>query len=189
MTTISNSRPKGLRGACGLLCLISILLVRIAVNGFAAPPNPAGQHAPGESSAKSASTSADDTGHDATAKETRVPESLKASPVHTSHSPNSLTAHPQPVVNPRPRAGLGNSRNLEPIRSDKIGVMTRPAESSSAPGLRVAPVQTVSAARPLAPLHTTVPHRSPNPAVVSGSSNLHRGQTGAVSGSGMIRKR
>jgi hypothetical protein len=51
------------------------------------------------------------------------------------------------------------------------------------------PVQTSSVVRSATPGLNNVRHRSPNPAVVGGSSNLRSGKTGAINGTAMNRKR
>ena len=50
------------------------------------------------------------------------------------------------------------------------------------------PVRMSSVVRPTVPSLNNVRHRSPNPAVVGGSPNLHSSNTGAINGTRMNRK-
>ena len=53
---------------------------------------------------------------------------------------------------------------------------------------RTLPVQTSSVVRPATPSLNNLRHRSPNPAVVGGSPNLHSSNAGAINGARMNRK-
>ncbi len=195
MTTTSNSRPKALCRACGLLCLILTLVAGEAGNNFAALPGPRGQQAPTDSSAKPTSSLADGSGQGATNGGIMIPETGKAPAARVSRPPNSLSPHPenhaalfrkplvQPVVNTRPRPALRNARTPGPIRSDRIGVAGKSAAGSSQSLGGAQHVRVSSTARPLAAPANMVRHRSPNPAVVTGRVSSVGRNTGGIDGS------
>jgi hypothetical protein len=179
--------------AAWVLALLVITSVVLTPRSGSANPGP-----PETSPSNSANTSRVESSQDSTSNAKALTPGRAASG-EPGRVPHSLIAHPpkrampatvihrQPMVNNRPRASFENSRS--PIRSDRIGAMVRPGPISSQPGHVITPVRTVSAIRPVAPLHSNVPHRGPNPAVVNGSESVHRSGSGAISGSGMTRRR
>jgi hypothetical protein len=180
--------------AAWCLALLMIASAVLTLSSASANPGPPETSASGSantsrvesSQASTSNAKALTPGRAASGEPGRVPHSLIAHPPKRAMPARAI--HPQHMVNNVPRAGLGNSRNLEPIRSDKIGVIARPGPISSQSGHGFMPVRTVSTVRPVAPLHSSVLHRGHNPAVVNGSENTHRNGRGAVSGTGMVRK-
>jgi hypothetical protein len=100
----------------------------------------------------------------------------------------AATRSPQ-HANIRPRFRAGTEMNIPSARSDRVAIVGGPGTISNEPGRKAVPARRVGAIRPAAAFQNAVPHRSPNPAVVSGSANLHRRPSGTLSGTGMSRRR
>ncbi len=99
----------------------------------------------------------------------------------------TMANQPQRVPNSRQRSIPGNA--LHQPGSDKSGNAPR---SGLIPGGTVniaGASRTPSVGRPAASSLNNARHRSPNPAVVGGSPNVHSSNTGAIDGTRMNRKR
>jgi hypothetical protein len=94
---------------------------------------------------------------------------------------------PKPLPNNRQRSLPGNA--LPQPRSDKFGGAAKGGFIGNGNGNNTSPVRTSSAVRPPVPSLNQARHRSPNPAVVGGSPNLHSSHTAAINGTRMNRKR
>ncbi len=200
MTTNRWSMSNLSRAASALIVLTLGWAVLAPRAGIATPSSSTTQQASSEGSASVASRHWSDAGRatpviagkaTVEGKNPNVHETRGRVPVPTRapiHSGASKTNPTRALVNNRPRVVSGTARNAEPLRSGNLGNVERPRPVSIESWHAAEPQRMVSAVRPTAPLHNTVPHRSPNPAVVSGSANIHGGQTGAISGTGMVRR-
>jgi|SRR5208337_1732132 len=110
----------------------------------------------------------------------------------TNHPPSraSLTKvdRPKQLPNSRQRSLPGNGMNFHQPGSNKSAGA---AKSGFIPneGANIAlAVRTPSVVRPSVPSFNNGRHRGPNPAVVGGSPNSHRSNTGAINGTRMNRK-
>ena len=184
-------------------CLFFLTLTWAALRqgiGFAVPASPASQPTSTESSAHAASGHPGDAGHAAPADDGKHPVGRKASEpyrgrgrasdTHHAPSPASLTKanHPQQLANNRQRSLPGNALHHQLPGSNK---------SKGAGGGGLVPNEIVHNAlsarmsnvvRPGVPPLNNVHHRSPNPAVVTGSLNSDRRNNGAIDGTRMSRR-
>ena len=109
----------------------------------------------------------------------------------TNHPPShaSLTKanHPKPLPNSRQRSLPGNA-----LHRSGSNISAGPAKGGLIQGETVhnaLPVGMSSVARPTAPPLSNLHHRSPNPAVVGGSTSLRSGNAGVIDGTRLKRKR
>jgi hypothetical protein len=93
---------------------------------------------------------------------------------------------PKPPVNRRLRSLPGN--NSHQAVSNQSGVAVSGGLIEGETMHNGLPVPTSGVVRPAAPALNPVRHRSPNPPVVGGSSNLHCSNNGGISGTRMNRK-
>jgi hypothetical protein len=95
---------------------------------------------------------------------------------------------PKQLLNSRQRSLPGNAMNLRQPGSDKSGGAARGGFIPNETIHSALPVRTSSVVRPTPLSLNDVHHRSPNPAVVGGSSNLRSSNAGAINGTRMNRK-
>ena len=133
---------------------------------------------------------ADDGKHQPVAKpfdERRVPG--RASGTHQAPKPVSLTKAngPRQLPNNRQRPRPGNA--VRPASSIQAAGAVKGGLIPTQTGHNALPVQTSSVVRPATPSLNNLRHRTPNPAVVGGASNVRSSNVGTINGSGMSRKR
>jgi hypothetical protein len=108
----------------------------------------------------------------------------------TNHPPSrpSLTKanRPKPLANSRQRPMPGNV--LHQPGSNKSGGATSRGLIRNETLRNAVPVRTSSVAQTTVPPKNNVRHRSPNPAVVTGSVNSNRSNSGAIDGTRVSRK-
>jgi hypothetical protein len=92
---------------------------------------------------------------------------------------------PEQLPNNRQRSIAGNPPNVHKPGSNRSATTARSVFGAVNNAL---PVRTLNVVRPSAPSFNNVRHRSPNPAVVSGSTDFHSRNTGAINGTRMNRK-
>jgi hypothetical protein len=168
--------------------------------GFAFPPNPS---SPSESSASNANVAGGhpgDAGRATPAGGRRPSSAAKNSELHRSPAravatiplpkPASpvKTLHPVPPARGRQLSPHGNSLHSRPPGWDGPGNAARSGWAGNPAAHNPASVHRSSVGRSAAPSFSTVPHRNPNPAVVSGAANV-RGRNGAgINGTRMTHK-
>jgi hypothetical protein len=110
----------------------------------------------------------------------------------TNHPPSGASLikanHPKQLLNSRQRSTPGNAINLHQPGSDKSGGAAKGGLIQNETVHNALPVRTPSVIRPTVPSLNNVRHRSPNPAVVAGSVNSDRRNTGVIDGTRMNRK-
>jgi hypothetical protein len=111
-------------------------------------------------------------------------------PSNANHPPSRASVtkanlHKQ-LPNSRQRSISGNALHQQGTNKSVGG--TRSGFIRNETVNNVLAIRTPSAVRPTSPAFNNVRHRSPNPAVVGGSSNSHSSNSGVISGTRMIRK-
>jgi hypothetical protein len=120
--------------------------------------------------------------------EPRARGRVAGGPNHPANHPSLAWAgHPSRLPNGRPRPLPGNA--LSPPGSYQPTGLAKGGFIPTGTVRSAYPVRTSSAVRPSAPAFNNERHRGPNPAVVGGSVNLHRSNTGMINGTGMARRR
>jgi len=151
--------------------------------------NPASGH-PGDPDALHRDAApADDGRHQAGGKasDERRNYGRASNPNHPSGSANLIKANrPKQLPNGRQRSLSGNA--LHRPGPDKSGGAAKGGLIPNETVHSALPVRTSSVVRPTPLSLNDVHHRSPNPAVVGGSSNLRSSNAGAINGTRMNRK-
>jgi len=167
---------------------------------YAAPSSQASQQASPESATYTVSDHPHDAEHAAPADDGKHPVEGKTSDIHgdrgrasdTNHPPSRASLakanRPKQLPNGRQRSLSGNAMNLHQPGSDKSGGAAKGGFIRNETANIALNVRTPSVVRPTVPLLNNAQHRSPNPAIVSGSENFHSRNTGAINGTRMNRK-
>jgi len=183
----------------GLLFLAMVWAALAPGTVDAVPSDLASAQTSPASSANTASGHPGDAGHAASPHDGRQGTSGTASDEQRNHGRASVANHPpsptslnkpnppEPLPNSRQRPMRGNA--LHPPGSNQAVGAPRSAFMGNETVHNPSPVRSSSVVRPTAPALNSVPHRSPNPAVVGGSMNLRGGKTGAINGTAMNHKR
>jgi hypothetical protein len=95
---------------------------------------------------------------------------------------------PKQIPNSRQRSLPGNAMDIHRPSSGKSGSAARGVLIRDKSVNNVVAVRTPNVVRPTAPSFNNVRHRNPNPAVVGGSANSQRSNTGTINGTRMNRK-
>ena len=95
---------------------------------------------------------------------------------------------PKQVPNSRVGSVAGNARKSRQLGSDKSSDSARGGLVQGKTSNKGALVRTSNAVQRATPLPSSVRHRSPNPAVVSGSLTSRSAHTGTIDGSRMSHK-
>ena len=184
-------------------CLLFLTMSWAALTqppGYAVPSSSAPQPTSPAASANTASGHPRDAAHSTPADHGRNPTGGKAPDEQRGHDrasgPNhppsraSLTKANRPMrlpnggQRPIPRNGMNLYQPASNISAGTAkGGFIQNQTVNNALALR-----TPTFVRPTGPLLNNMPHRSPNPAVIGGSPNLHRSDTGRINGTRMNRK-
>jgi hypothetical protein len=105
-----------------------------------------------------------------------------------SASVSQSANRPKQFPNNRQRYTPGNPVNVHQPGSNKSGGAAKSGFIGNGTGKNAFAVRAPSLVRPTAPPFNNVRHRSPNPAVVSGSASSQRNNTEAINGTRMNRK-
>ena len=207
--SVRNLYRHGGHGNAGLECgsaarrLLLLLMIWAAWaqrTGYAIPSNLMSQPRSPESSANRTSGHPGDAGRATRADNRRPSAEGKSSELHRNHGQASVTIplpkRASPVKTSHfiqhangPQLSLrGNVMNPRPPGWASSGSAARSGLVANPAGHHASPVRMASAVRPPAPSLSTVRHRSPNPAVVSGVTNLHGRNSAAINGTGMNRR-
>jgi hypothetical protein len=183
------------------MCLLFLSISWAAltsVRGYAVPSNPVSQQTSPESSANTASDQRGLDEHAAPAHEGNHQGGGKSSDERRAYGwasgPNRLPSRatrpkanrPQQLPKSRPRFIPENA--LKQPGFDKSKVARIGGFIPNRTIHNTLPVRMSSVARPAVPLLNDAHHRGPNPAVVAGSMNSNRRNTGAINGTRMNRK-
>ena len=95
---------------------------------------------------------------------------------------------PKPLPNSRQRSMPGNAMNSHPSGPNLTAGAANGGLIQNETVHNALAVRMTSVVRPNVPLPNNVHHHSPNPAVVSGTPNLHSSNAGAINGTRMKRK-
>jgi hypothetical protein len=105
-----------------------------------------------------------------------------------SGAASQKTNLPEQLPNNRQRSLPGNAMNLRQPGLDKSSGAAKGGLIPNETVHDALPVRMLSVVRPTVPLPNDARHRSPNPAVVSGSLNSHSHNTAAINGTRINRR-
>jgi hypothetical protein len=185
-------------------CLLFLTMSCAALTpgtGYGVPSSPASERSSPETSSNTARGHLGDTGHAAPANDGKHQTGGKTSDEHRDHGRASATnhlpsgasqtkaSHPKRLTNDRQGSRSGNVMDLGPHSSDKFaGVPEGGSVQNKAANIRSTGRPPSVVVRPAVPLVNNAHHRSPNPAIVSGSANVHSRNAGAINGTRMSHK-
>jgi len=188
-----------MKTACFLLMTIGWAALMHGM-AYATTLSPASQQTSQESAARTISnhpgdawqrTSADSAKEQKNGKDSnegRNPHHALERNLARGHASLNQTKRPTPVPSNRVRSGSATAINLRQPGSVRSGAEGKGLiQNETLKG--IVPVRPPSAVRPASAARSNVRHRSPNPAIITGLVNSKTGNTGAINGSRMDRRR
>ena len=107
----------------------------------------------------------------------------------TSNASLSKSNHPNELANRRERSAAEDAKNSHHPSSDKSGGAAKNRLTGNETVNHAAANRAPSATRPSVPSLGNVRHRGPNPAIITGARSSKTGNTAALDGTQMNRKR